>query len=651
MRSSSRTPFRFMRVVAVAVSAALAALVMPAGATPVCPDDKTLCGGRIFPEANNSIDFVQHNEDEYVAGIQALEEEHPDFVRVSTLAEILNDEKAVSFDGLDIWIVEITNFNVPERRKLPVMASLSVHGPERAGLEGGVRYMEDLAIWADEEPDHKLMNGTSKDSTKITVEKALKKTHIYLANINPDGWEAGDNENGNNYVRGNGNGVDLNREFPTMGWVDTSYTPLSEPESKAWDKLAKRIDPVATMDIHGELNSANNAFADIMYPAGEWNPREQAQEERYARHMKSNIERYFEIDSVELGGLGEGPMSPAQYATGYDVVGYDDSGFMGDYFTQRHGALDMDSENFASHTFPGGTWFQPLEKAHIAAVRGQLETMVVEAIATKSVRVRRALGKVGYLFDPKRVTSKDGYGGPPPPPGYKPKSYNVSRMRYFKDLSRFSKKRFRKVLSGGARKRRSLRGLDTFVIANQSFPKDPKGRKIRPKKMVKNLKRFVRRGGNLILTDKSVKLLKRLGVVPKAAIAKQFHNAGHLNIEDFEDPYAKGVHSTASQTYYEVPLGYPAEGAAPHWTVDRTAWEEAGGVSVAYVSEGDLPGQEDDSRIGLGRVKVGKGTVAIYGAVLPNPNEEHNHYYGLVGYGVTVAGGQILNNVIAFGRN
>jgi Zinc carboxypeptidase len=644
VRSSNRS--RSVQALVATVVFAVVATVLPAAATPVCPDDKTLCGGRTFPEADNSIDFVQHDEGEYVAGLQALEEEHPKFVRVSPLSELLNDEDAVSFDGHEIWVVEITNFNVPERRKKPILASLSVHGPERAGLEGGVRYMEDLATWADEDPDHELRNGTHEDSTGISVSDALKKTHIYFANINPDGWEAGDTANGNNYVRGNGNGVDLNREFPTMGWTDQGYTPLSEPESKAWHKFTKRIDPVATTDIHGELTSANNSFADIMYPAGEWNPKEQAQEERLARHMKSNIERYFEIDSVELGDItGAGAMTPAQYATGYDVVGYDDSGFMGDYFTQS-GALDMDVENFASHMFPGGTWFAPLEKAHIAAVRGQLETLIVEAIVTKSVNVKLPLGKVGYMFDPARIKSKDGYGGPPVPPPYKAKRYNVSRMKYFKDLGKVSKKRFRKVPSASVRKK-GLRRLQTFVIANKSFPRDPKGRAIKRKRAVAKIRRFVKRGGNLVLTDKAIKLLPKLGVVDKGAIGQLLTNAGHVDIEDFEDPYTKGVHTTASQTYYEVPLGYPATNAAPHWTVDRTAWEEAGGVVVAHVS--DDGGTEED-RVGLGRVKMGKGTIAIFAAVLPDPTEKNDHYYGLANYGVSVAGGQILNNAISYGR-
>ncbi|MDQ3953313.1 MAG: hypothetical protein M3279_10190, partial [Actinomycetota bacterium] len=59
---------------------------------------------------------------------------------------------------------------------------------------------------------------------------------------------------------------------------------------------------------------------------------------------------------------------------------------------------------------------------------------------------------------------------------------------------------------------------------------------------------------------------------------------------------------------------------------------------------------ENEEEIGLGRVKVGRGTVGVFGAVLPNPTERYDHFYGLADYAVTVAGGQILNNMIAFRR-
>lgn len=646
MRFANRKLVARLAVIALGLGTVVAA--GPAAATPVCPTEpRTACGGRIFPEPGTSIDFVQYeNNDEYASGLNALETEYEDFVRVTTFEEYFNDEKAVSAGGRPLHLVEITDFSVPDKRKVDVMVSMAVHGPERAGLEGSVRYMEDLAMWAANEPDHILMNGTEKDSTEITVEQALKKVHIYMSEVNPDGWAQGDNPpaGDNIYVRGNDNGFDLNRQWPTAGWSNPAEQPMSQPEAKTWHKLQKKVNPVATVDLHGELTSANGAFADIMYPAGQWNPKEQAQEERFARHMKSNIERYFEEDDVPLGTIAGGAMVPAEYATGYDVVGYDDAGFMGDYFTQN-GAVDLDIEHFLSHIAPNGFWAPPLEQAHVAAVRGEIETLIVEAIVTRQVGANLGLGKAGYLFYPKKVTSKDGYGGPPPPKGYDPKPYEATRMQYFKDLSRFTGSPLRKVTSGEIQ-RDGLKGLDTFIITNEFFPKDPNNLTVNRKKGLEVLKKWLTNGGNLVLTDRGVRGLVRMGLFDKKTIFKKKTNAGHVDITDSEDPYVKNVHSTASQTYYEVPLGFPPNDAAPHWVVKQTAWEEAGGKTVATVKK---DGEEDDPpSVGLGRLKVGKGTIGIFAALLPKQTEKFHHLYGLLDYGVTVAGGQILNNMIRY---
>ncbi len=512
-----------------------------------------------------SASFLQYDNGEYADGLLALAEEHPRFIKVRTFSEALGGE-TLSAGGREIYLIEITDFQAPEKNKVPIAVSLSVHGPERAGLEGGARYIEDLVRWASDEPDHELMNGTEKDSTAIPVSEALQRVHLYISNINPDGWSDGDVANGGVFVRGNANGVDLNREFPTMGWTKTSYTPLSEPESISWDRIMEDIRPQVASDLHGELNSANNAFADIMLPAGQWDPLEQAREERLARHMASNVARYFEEDGVVAGEVsGNADMKPAEYATGYDVVGYDDSGFMGDYFTQKFAALEVDVEHFLSHLVPNTTWVSGLEAAHIASVRGEIETLIVEALVSGRVKVKLRLGRVGYLLNPKVVKSKDGYGGPKPPKGVEPKSYRATPMRYYRDLSKYSTRPLRKVKPTRVAKG-GLRGLDTFVISGKPFP----GRTVPKKRTARALKRFVKKGGNLVLTDSALRLLPRLKVVGRKAVGKQVHNAGHIDIEDFGDPYTKHVHTTASQTYYEVGLGYSVdEDTSPHFTVAR----------------------------------------------------------------------------------
>lgn len=629
---------------AASVAAAFLAGSLPADASPVCSDEpRAACGGRIFPEAETSASFVQHDNGEYEAGLLALEEEFPRFFKATTFSELLGED-AVSVEGREIWMVEITDFRAPEKGKVPVAVSLSVHGPERAGLEGGVRYMEDLVRWAAEQPSHELRNGTEKDSIGVPVSEALKKVHLYIANINPDGWAKGDVQNGGVYQRGNGNGQDLNREYPTMGWTDVGNTPVSEPETKWWIRLMRRVRPVVSADLHGEVTSANNAFADIMLPAGQWDPVKQARQERLARHMDSNIERYFEKENIDTSeATGEEGMTPAEYATGFDVVGYDASGFMGDWFTQN-GAVDMDVEHFLSHMAPNSTWIPALEKAHVASVRGEIETLVVEALVTRRVDVDLKLGRVKYLANGKVVKSSDGYGGPKPPKGVEPKPYHANRIRYLRDLSKHAKRPLRAVRPARLA-RRGVGRAQTLVVTGafgRAFEKTAKPERSR-RAATRSLKRFVRRGGNLVLTDGGLKLLSKLGVVKRKAVQRRLYTAGHVNPTAWGDRYLKKVHHTASQTYYEVPLGYSLdEDTSPHWIVRRGQWEKAGGKTVAHV--------EDEADVALGRVKLGKGTIGIFGAVLPDPTERYDHFYGLADYAVTVAGGQILNNMIRFRR-
>lgn len=606
---------------------ALLGMALPASATPVCAEEpRTACGDRIFPEAELSTAFVQHDSGEYVSGILALAEEFPRFVKVRTFSEVLGEE-TLSFGGREIYLVEITDFDAPEEGKVPVAVSLSVHGPERAGLEGGVRYMEDLARWAADEPDHPVMNGTDDDSVEMPVSQLLKKVHLYVSNINPDGWAAGDVINGGVFMRGNGNGTDLNRQFPTIGWtkVNGRPLPLTEPEPIAWDSIIRRIQPRVTADLHGELTSAQDAFADMMYPAGEWDVVEQAQQERAARHMQSNVARYFAEEGVVASeASGVAGMKPAEYATGFDVVGYDDSGFMGDWFTQRFDALDMDVEHFLSHMAPNSTWSAALEDAHIASVRGEIESLMVEATQLSKVRPTLALGETAYVFDRRKVEDKH------------------TRMKYFSALSRRASQPLTKLWSNEATKM-DLGDFDTVVVADNPFPRTESGKKPDSVRFAASLKRFVRGGGNLVLTDGAIRLLKKLGVVPRDAINRRIYGAGHIDIEDWEDPFTAGVHTTASQTYYEVPLGFELDqDSSPHWVVNREVWEAEGGKTVAFI--------EDEADVGLGRIKVGRGTIGIIGALLPQPTAKYDHLYGLADYAVTVAGGQIFNNMIAFGR-
>jgi hypothetical protein len=58
----------------------------------------------------------------------------------------------------------------------------------------------------------------------------------------------------------------------------------------------------------------------------------------------------------------------------------------------------------------------------------------------------------------------------------------------------------------------------------------------------------------------------------------------------------------------------------------------------------------------LGELPLGKGKVLAFGAILPQPVEvlekgDTPHPQGLAAYGVTIAGGQVLHNALAYRRD
>jgi hypothetical protein len=122
-------------------------------------------------------------------------------------------------------------------------------------------------------------------------------------------------------------------------------------------------------------------------------------------------------------------------------------------------------------------------------------------------------------------------------------------------------------------------------------------------------------------------------------------NAGHVDFVEGDHPLKKGLFGTPSQTYFEVPLGFPATNQAPHHGVTRATWEAKGGTTVGTV---------EDSTV-LGELPLGKGRLLAFGAILPQPVEslesvETPHPEGLADYAVTIAGGQVLHNALAYRR-
>ena len=693
---------RFRAIGAAAV--ALAALgATPAQATPVCTDGYAggppleLCGGRIFPEAELARGYVQYTPDpagfrEYQDGIDYLAQRYERWVSVTTLAELYGEDaksagadKIRSYlpedtgDGRDIQIIKITDNTVPDQGKKPLVFSLSVHGPERGGLEGGLRTAEDLAIAATEggtiddgRPNYESATGVEPAFHSYEVRDVLAKEVVYLVNFNPDGWAVGDiwNTPPLPYARGNSIGTDLNRQMPTIGRINPSRNPLQESETRfgwQWMKDVAAQGEGGKMahatDVHGELTS--QAYVDIMYPAGQFDSVDHRRLMAIAERTKSVIDETLYdgiIDQIEseTGGNegepgGEIPTKPAHWATVWDTLGYTDTGFIGDYMATDLAVTGMDYEFFLNHMVPDKVWNVYLQENHINGTRALIKTAMAYALYQEqefdpaSFKVDPK-GRPGYVYNPDTVTDTDenGPGRLPGPEGdgigadgqpVEQRPYDVTNMRFFEEEGRLLTKPFVPVAAGDVTDSKTLDALDTLVLADVALPQDTQGRAIDRAAYYGAIKDWVQRGGNLVLTDRALHALAEMGVVGADAVTDIRVYQPYADIADFEHPLTQGLRANARQLVEAAILGYGiGDDASPMTVVSTEAWEAAGGTTVATTAA--------DTQASIGELPLGAGKIRIVGGALPTPSEEEDHRYGLRDYGLTYSGLYVMENAI-----
>lgn len=612
------------RLIGIAAVLAVAVVPIAASAAPTCtpPLPQAACGGRVVPPPLQSATFLQYGS-ELVPALEAIEALAPDIIEVDRIGDLIGQPELRSRGGLDVWVVRITDeaLTTPKRQ---VAISLSIHGQESAGREGGIRYLEDLARWWVGDREHALYAG----DTPVALDDVLAETEIYLAFLNPDGWAAGDLGSPGTFARGNADGVDLNRQFPTIGW--TGRNQLAEPEAAAWHALVQGLPDLATAtDIHGELTSPTESFSDIMYPAGQWDPREIAQELQLARNMARTVERKFAEEGVVVQTLfdaaGEDrPMQPASFATAYDIVGYDDSGFMGDWLVAE-GAVEVDVENFLSHTVPANVWFGPLEQAHVAAVKGNIEAVIAESMLTRDVEADLDLGRVAYVLDPAPRFTR--------PASDDEAAYDASRMDYFEELEAVAGVAV-DPFAPEALASADLASYDSLVVADAIALPDA---------AVAALGAFASAGGQLVLTDAALQLLPVLSPFTAGDVERLDANGGFVDFGDLGHPWESELEGVVGQTYFAVPLGYRSDGDAPNWGVASQAWDAApGATTVGTIDGGAL--------VNLGHFDHGNGEIAVFGSILPTQTTQHRIDHGLADYAISVSGAQVLQGILAYRR-
>ena len=466
-------------------------------ATPVCTDTynggppRAQCGNRIFPEAHMAQAYIQYTPNpagfaEYRHGIEYLAASYPRWVSVTTLREIYDDPDAVSAghdeirsylandsgDGRDIPVIKITDHSVPDDEKQALFFSLSVHGNERGGLEGGVRTAEDLAIAAscmtannclpapvvcannaepgctvsthlsdgaldrDGNPNYASATGRPPEIRQHAVTDLLKKEVVYMIDFNVDGWAMGDlwgQDQGRTFLynRGNQIGTDLNRQMPTIGRINPGRNPLQESEMFYGTRLMHDVADASRggkmaygADIHGELTS--QAYMDVMYPAGQFDSVDHRRLMAIAERTKSVIDKTLYAGIVEefeqrtVGNEEEAPQKtipqrPAHWATVWDTLGYTDTGFIGDYMATDLGVTGMDYEIAFNHTVPEKVWNVYLQENHINASRGIIKTAMAYAMSQESDYnddnvTLDPQGRAGYVVNADTVTDTDENG-------------------------------------------------------------------------------------------------------------------------------------------------------------------------------------------------------------------------------------------------
>ena len=710
---------RVISLAAVAAAAMVLLTVTPAGATPVCTDGfmggppLALCGGRIFPEAELARSYVQFNEDprgfsEYRDGIRYLAQKYPRWVSVFTLSKHYDDRDAVSAgpdrirpnepgdtgDGRNIWVVKVTDHEVPDEGKQTLLFSLAVHGNEGGGREGGLRTAEDLAVAAtdggtisDGIPNYSSTTGRTPEFHTYEVKDVLAQQVVYLVDFNVDGWASGDHYNRppGLYSRGNSLGTDLNRQMPTVGRINSGRNPLEETEMLFGHRFMHEVAAEGVgglmahgADIHGELNS--RAYVDIMYPAGQFDSVDHRRLMAIAERVKSVIDATLyegiqdEIEEATGGNDGEGiedlngnipgntiPSKPAHWATVWDTLGYTDTGFIGDYMATDLAVTGMDYEIMLNHTAPEKVWNVYLQENHINGTRAMIKTSMAYALYQEqefnedNVVVDPG-GTAGFVVNPDTVTDTDEDG---PGDGYSDVSandepvvqqpYESSNQQWFRDTNALMPQPFLELASGDIAADGSvLDEVDSLVLADVPLPEDPQGRPVDAEAYYANLRAWVHRGGNLVLTDRALHALGSMGIVPAGAVQDIQVYQPYANIVDLGHPMVEGLRANARQLVEATLVGYGiGDSASPMTIVETPDWSAAGGHTVGTTGPGS-GASDNGSRTSIGQIPLGAGRIRIIGGALPTATEKFDHRYGLRDYAMTYTAVFIMENSIKY---
>ncbi|MGH3129513.1 MAG: CARDB domain-containing protein [Gaiellaceae bacterium] len=401
-----------------------------------------------------SVDFLSYTD--MVSGAEYLQSLFPQFVEFYKLERDFGDgsdcaSSTSSADlcsaGLprqgappgrvrsDLYILRVTDERAGEAGKKFFTFPLSIHGIERAGAEAGVRAAEDLATWGACEAGlapalvkcaqegatpHPLLE-TSPEAS-VTAGDALRRSAVYFVFANPDGWRRGDVDNGVRFFqRYNGNGVDMNRDWPTIGFTFRPYTPWSEPETRSFGRVMKQIRPKwdGGIDLHGQL--IDRAFSFTLLGAGE---QDYTKNQRILQTVKgawADAEKrlaWSPIIKPNTAPKDDQRLYGVQWGTVWDTIAYTTTGSLGDWINSPLG-LDgdgIDNEMSLSHLSncgAGSCYLIDPEQLHVDGNKSLVYSMINFTLQPEDTTFR-VPGTVAYVHSP-RILRNGGQVTQPPP--------------------------------------------------------------------------------------------------------------------------------------------------------------------------------------------------------------------------------------------
>jgi hypothetical protein len=479
-----------LTVVALLASLLVAGVATPVGATPVADRDEALAVfGRVFPDphgcvsgapttsphANGKLCAVQFVQwEEAIGGLRYLAERYPRYVQLINLRAQYGDHRDfvgeefrtagipredLSRERRDLYVVKVTDraSPTPEEDRRHFAFSLSIHGIERAGLEGGIRAVEDLATWAacengdapeqidcagdeDATPDdpRRLLDPYDEQGRSPTAAQALEDGVLLFTLSNPDGWVRGDySEGGVFYQRFNGNGMDLNRDWPTRGYADPAYTSFSEPETRGFGRWLQWVSDHRTggrqfaggIDLHGMVTA--NSLSYTLLGAAQKDYRKNAitvdtaelmfrdAEERlsWSPHVARAEDCPGPVPEPFFGqGRTTAPMCTVQWGTVWDTIEYQITGGMGDWMDDPDlglGGVGINNEMALSHLAPNNVFLPDVIQLQIEGNKSLIYSQVTALLYEEEIDYQPG-GRIAYLDDPERVRSEGGEFVTPP---------------------------------------------------------------------------------------------------------------------------------------------------------------------------------------------------------------------------------------------